>query len=71
MALPLIPVAAALIMAAKAYFVLHGIHIATRAIIAGARAHMAGEDVIEEAMKAGASAAAADALQDFLHGWFS
>ncbi|WP_207680106.1 hypothetical protein [Desulfonema magnum] len=63
---PLILGAGAL-AAVKAYFVLHGVHIATTAIMAGLWAMIEGKDISKAAVKKGATSAAADLLDDILH----
>ena len=65
MPFPLIFIPAALLAAVKAYLVYHGIQIGMAAILAGYRAHRRGDDVVSAAIEAGASRAAAYALQDF------
>jgi hypothetical protein len=59
-----IPVA--IIVAVKAYFALHGLSIGMAAMKAGYRAHKNGGDVIDAAISAGATEAAARLLQDSL-----
>lgn len=65
MAIFLLPVA--IVAAVKAYFALHGLSIGMAAMQAGYKAHRNGDDIIEAAIEAGASKAAACLLQDWLH----
>jgi hypothetical protein len=59
-----IPVA--IIAAVKLFFVIHGLTISVAAMEAGYRAHNRGDDVIEAALTAGATRAAAVLLSDAL-----
>ena len=65
MALPLLAIPLALLAALKAYLLYHGVQIGMSAILAGYRAHRRGDDIVSAAVEAGASRAAAFALQDF------
>lgn len=56
----------AIILAVKAYFLAHGASIGALAIVAGVKAAMSGRDPVKAAISRGASAAAADLLNDFL-----
>lgn len=60
-----IPVA--IIVAVKGYFALHGLSIGISALRAGYRAHRNNEDVVDAAISAGASQAAACLLRDALN----
>jgi hypothetical protein len=56
----------AILVAIKGYFLAHGLSIGMAAIKAGYRAHRNGEDVVDAAIRAGATSAAADLLRDGL-----
>lgn len=55
-----------IIASIKAFFILHGLTISVAAMEAGYKAHRRGEDVIEAALAAGATRAAAVLLSDGL-----
>jgi hypothetical protein len=59
-----IPVA--IIASIKGFFLLHGLSISVAAMEAGYKAHVNGDDVVEAAIKAGATRAAAILLSDAL-----
>lgn len=66
MPLPFLIIPAALILSIKAFFLAHGLTIGMSAIKAGYKAHKNGDDVVEAAVSAGASTAAAILLRDSL-----
>ena len=57
---------AGMLIAIKGYFLAHGVNIGIAALQAGYKAHKNGEDVVNAAIKAGATKAAAFVLQDAL-----
>lgn len=57
---------AAILVAIKGYFLAHGVSIGVSALNAGYRAHKNGEDVVDAAIRAGATRAAAFVLKDAL-----
>lgn len=61
--MPIILIPVAIVAAIKTYFAVHGLAIGMDAMKAGYKAHCNGDDVVEAAIRAGASKAAACLLE--------